>query len=495
MNDNRLNIIYCRQSLEKKDSLSVEGQEDKCKAMLGGEPYELYVDKGWSGKNINRPAFQKVMKLIKQNKVKRLVTYRLDRLSRSIIDFSELVCLFEEHDVTFISSSENIDLSSAAGKLMANILSVFAEFERNSIQERTKDSYYRRLESGIFTGGTVTGFDIIKTNYNGHNVSTLKQNKDINLIKRIFELYHSTEGSIYNVTLKMNKEYQTNYHTSQIGRMLRNPVYVKVDASIYNYYKVKGVTITNDIDDFTNNKGCFLLNKKEFKNNPSKCTLYPSIHEGFIDAKLFLAVQKKLEDNSFTKRKNTGKLTWLVNVKCNKCHYSAQPSPNGSKVYYVRCVNRLRAGTCEGISSVKLTDVEEVVRTSVLNKLEELRNINIQSNVLSDNKNNARRTEIDNELLSITYKIDTYLEKLLLASDSLVNVINEKVNQLEQRRIELQNELMSLDDELEEECKLGRLIDNIDWDSLDVEGKKRILKLLVHEIRVDEGNVYIEYKI
>ena len=485
--DDRISIIYCRQSLDKKDSLSVEGQEDKCKLMLFNEPYELYIDKGYSGKSINRPAFNKVLELIKKDKVKKLVTYRLDRLSRSIIDFSSLVKLFEEHDVTFISSSENIDLSSAAGKLMANILSVFAEFERNSIQERITDSYYKRLESGIFPGGSILGYDIIKTNYNGHNVCTLKENEDIEIIRRMFDLYSKPNVSLHSVTMTINKEFNKKYHVTTIGRSLRNPIYVKANLDIYNYYKLKGITIINPLEDFCNDNGCFIINKKEMTTKPSKCSLYLSIHKGTIEPDVFIRLQKKLDSNKTAKRKNKGHKTWLVNLKCNKCNHTAKVMSNTRNSNYIRCIYRLNTGGCKGLSNIKLEDIEELVNDSILKKLESLKESTFTP------KQKVVDKDIAKEILRIESEIATYIEKVPELSGKLLEMVNEKVNQLEYRKIELQNELLTMEDE--SDYKLGELIEKVDWDKLDLEGKREVALALIDSIKVDDSDLYIEYKV
>ena len=81
--------IYARQSIEKKDSVSIEAQIDRCKAYCDGQDYKIYKDAGYSGKNINRPQFSKLLEDIKKGVIKKVISYRLDRISRSIADFSQ----------------------------------------------------------------------------------------------------------------------------------------------------------------------------------------------------------------------------------------------------------------------------------------------------------------------------------------------------------------------------------------------------------------------
>lgn len=104
--------IYGRQSIEKKDSVSIETQIEKCKSFCDGENYKIYTDAGYSGKNIHRPQFSQLLEDIKSGLVKRVIAYRLDRISRSIADFSQLLIMFDEYNVDFISATENFDTNS-----------------------------------------------------------------------------------------------------------------------------------------------------------------------------------------------------------------------------------------------------------------------------------------------------------------------------------------------------------------------------------------------
>ncbi len=101
--------IYARQSIEKKDSVSLETQVEKCKSFCDGQDYKIYTDAGFSGKNINRPQFSKLLADIKAGLISKVIAYRLDRISRSIADFSQLLILFEDFDVKFVSATENFD--------------------------------------------------------------------------------------------------------------------------------------------------------------------------------------------------------------------------------------------------------------------------------------------------------------------------------------------------------------------------------------------------
>ena len=106
-----MTAIYARQSLDVKDSLSIENQIELCRRAAEGE-VRVYQDKGFSGKNTNRPAFLRLMEAVKGGEIRRILVYRLDRFSRSIADFSQIWTVLEQFNVQFQSVTENFDTAS-----------------------------------------------------------------------------------------------------------------------------------------------------------------------------------------------------------------------------------------------------------------------------------------------------------------------------------------------------------------------------------------------
>ena len=114
--DNRIDAIYGRQSIDKKDSISIESQFEFCRYELKGGEGKEYKDKGYSGKNIERPDFQRLLQDIRLGLIKRVIVYKLDRISRSIVDFAKLMELFKQYDVEFVSCTEKFDTSTPMGR-------------------------------------------------------------------------------------------------------------------------------------------------------------------------------------------------------------------------------------------------------------------------------------------------------------------------------------------------------------------------------------------
>jgi len=156
---NRINAVYARQSFDKKDSISIESQIEFCEYELKGGSYREYKDKGYSGKNADRPDFQRLLRDIEAGLIAKVVVYKLDRISRSILDFSRLMELFQRYGVEFVSSTEKFDTSTPMGRAMLNICIVFAQLERESIQQRVTDAWHSRCQKGFKMGGkTPYGF-------------------------------------------------------------------------------------------------------------------------------------------------------------------------------------------------------------------------------------------------------------------------------------------------------------------------------------------------
>ena len=146
-----LDAIYARQSVDKADSLSIQGQIDLCRQKVGTD-HKVYQDKGYSGKNTNRPAFQQMMADVERGLVQKIIVYRLDRFSRSIADFGRLWEILRKHSVEFVSINETFDTSTPMGRAMLNIIMVFAQLERETTAERVRDNYYQRAKSGAWPG-------------------------------------------------------------------------------------------------------------------------------------------------------------------------------------------------------------------------------------------------------------------------------------------------------------------------------------------------------
>lgn len=159
--------IYCRQSFYKEDSCSIDMQIERSKAFCisQGRDYIVYnYDKGYSGKDTDRPGFRQMMKDMTTGKINFVVVYKLDRISRNLKDFFGLMEEFKTREVGFRSLTENFDTTTPMGRAMLAIIAVFAQLERETTAERVRDNMLDRFRLGIWNGGPIPfGFTGDKT--------------------------------------------------------------------------------------------------------------------------------------------------------------------------------------------------------------------------------------------------------------------------------------------------------------------------------------------
>ena len=248
----REDCIYARQSVDRKDSISIESQIDFCKYELKGGSCRVFKDKGYSGKNTDRPEFQKLLGEIRKGKVRRVIVYKLDRISRSILDFANMMELFQEYDVEFVSSTEKFDTSTPMGRAMLNICIVFARLERETIQKRVTDAYYSRCLKGFHMSGQAPyGYQLEPTVVEG--IRTKKMVADpvaADHVRLMFEMYAEPETSFGDITRYFEEQgikiYEKSMVRSFLSQLLRNPVYAQADLELYEFFKSQGAAIVND---------------------------------------------------------------------------------------------------------------------------------------------------------------------------------------------------------------------------------------------------------
>lgn len=148
--------LYARAVGGEGGQLSIESQLEYCRHEGPGQSPAGNISTGaTAAKTSNRPAFEQLLADVRQGKVARMIVYKLDRISRSILDFANMMQLFQQHRVEFVSSTERFDTSTPIGRAMLHICIVFAQLERETIQKRVTDAYYSRCKKGLYMGGRV----------------------------------------------------------------------------------------------------------------------------------------------------------------------------------------------------------------------------------------------------------------------------------------------------------------------------------------------------
>jgi site-specific DNA recombinase len=163
--------IYTRKSTEEgldQDFNSLDAQREAAQAYIHSQTHagwtclpQRYDDGGYTGSNLDRPALQQLLADIRAGEIDCVVTHRVDRLSRSLLDFAKLMEAFEEHRVAFVSVTQHFNSATSMGRLVLNVLLSFAQFERELIAERTRDKMAAARRKGKWAGGVpILGYDI-----------------------------------------------------------------------------------------------------------------------------------------------------------------------------------------------------------------------------------------------------------------------------------------------------------------------------------------------
>ena len=157
--------IYTRKSTEEgldQDFNSLDAQREAAEAYIHSQAHAgwtalsaRYDDGGYSGSNLDRPALQRLLADIQAGQIDCVLTHRVDRLSRSLLDFAKLMEAFEQHRVAFVSVTQHFNSATSMGRLVLNVLLSFAQFERELIAERTRDKMAAARRKGKWSGVSV----------------------------------------------------------------------------------------------------------------------------------------------------------------------------------------------------------------------------------------------------------------------------------------------------------------------------------------------------
>jgi site-specific DNA recombinase len=163
--------IYTRKSVEKgldQEFNSLDLQRESCEAYIASQKHagwtalpDSYDDGGYSGGNMDRPAMARLMADIEAGKIDSVVTYKVDRMSRSLLDFAQMMEVFERKSVSFVSVTQHFNTATSLGRLILHILLSFAQFERETIIERVRDKMSAARKKGKWVGGApILGYDV-----------------------------------------------------------------------------------------------------------------------------------------------------------------------------------------------------------------------------------------------------------------------------------------------------------------------------------------------
>lgn len=344
--------LYIRVSTQEQadEGYSIGAQTERLKAYCaakGWTVHHIYTDPGFSGSNIERPALDQMIKDVKRKKLDTVIVYKLDRLSRSQKDTLFLIeDVFLKNKVDFVSLNENFDTSTAFGRAMIGILSVFAQLEREQIKERTSMGRLERARDGYFHGG---GYDPIGYDY-----------KDGELIINEYEAMQVRE---------VFKMFIDGLPINRIQKILQRK-YTNKYGSWSNHSSVRSVLTT-----------LIYTGKLQYLGN-----IFDGRHEAIIDEETFRRATKRYEEISWTRGERENKKTPFLAkhllsglLICGNCggRYYGKGNYSGrgeNKVYrpYYTCYSRggshkhmIRAEGCKN-KSYAVVNLDKIITDEIL---------------------------------------------------------------------------------------------------------------------------------
>lgn len=503
----KYDAIYARQSVDRIDSISIESQIDYCKYETRGGDYKLFQDKGYSGKNTDRPNFQIMLEAIRRGEVKRVIVYKLDRISRSILDFATMMAEFQENNVEFISCTEKFDTSTPMGRAMLNICIVFAQLERETIQQRVTDAYISRSRKGFYMGGRIPyGYELETYMIDGKKTSRyVIVPEEAKVLKQIYALYAQPQTSIGDVVHYLIDHGIPNvkgkgkvWDRARVGDMIKNPIYVKADLDIYRFFRDQGAVLYNDPSLFVGTNGCYLYSEKTAKRrtlclNGHHVVLAP--HEGIIPSDLWLKVRLKCLNNKQVAKPVKAKNTWLAGkIKCAKCGYALTIRKSNTQIgRYFICSRRMETNLCEGVGGIDATAFENFILSEMKKKLNTFDVLNAPLS----KQQNPRLLELSSKVEQIELEIEKLLDRVADADAILMGYINKKVSELHNQASEYKKEISELAP-LENQDKLDiKQIRNCmqHWDELEFDDKRAVVDQLISKISASQETCEITWKL
>ncbi|MBB3205408.1 site-specific DNA recombinase [Rhodopirellula rubra] len=484
--------IYTRKSTSEgleQEFNSLDAQREAGSAYIASQRNEGWVevetrydDGGFSGGNIDRPALTRLMDDIKAGKIDCVIVYKVDRLSRSLMDFALIMKTFDDLHVSFVSVTQQFNTTSSMGRLTLNILFSFAQFEREIISERTRDKMAAARRKGKYLGGRpILGYDLDR-----ENKKLVVNESEAERVRQIFELYLESEGLIGTIEGMRVRGWRTKLWITKSGKSIGGgPIY-------------------------KNTLHTLLTNRMYL----GKVTYHDEVHEGeheaIVDEELFQAVQKKLRSNRINigdrvHGRTQGVLTGLIRcVACDSAmtHTTSGGSGNGKRYRYYVCSKANRGGhkTCPR-PSLPADQVEQFI-------VGQLQSLTIDKDLLEKTCLKVRKTvrnkgeRLENELTALTLTLQN-TERAIEAYatptgddkrepkrlDTLAS-LNEQVARDLRRRTELQQELNNIHTAAPDRHTIMSAIKDLQslWEHLTNGERGRLISKLIERIDHDASD-------
>lgn len=532
--------IYSRKSKFTGKGESIGNQVELCKEYIRAHYGEaalvriaVYEDEGFSGGNLNRPDFKKMMEAAKKHKFKAIIVYRLDRISRNISDFAGLIEELSRLDIAFVSIKEQFDTGTPMGRAMMYIASVFSQLERETIAERIRDNMHELAKTGRWLGGTTpTGYgseSVKSVTIDGKSKKACKLKlipEEAKIVRTIFDLYIETDSQTITEAELIKRGFKTKnnkYFTRfSIKAILQNPVYMIADEEAYHYLIRADSDLFSNREAFDGIHGIMAYNRTNQEKGktteflpPSEWIVAVGLHPGIIPGKVWVQVQESLERNkskAYRKpRSNEALLTGLLYCSCGSRMYpkvSRRRTADGKPIYTYVCKmkERSRRTVCNGknvngnimdmaiIEQIKLLTEDN---STFISRLEQSRKFHIGNRANYE----EQLTSIRQEKADLEKKMDGLVDSLVDLGDSVArNYVAKRIEQLGQECTGIDSRIQELegltsqhtmtDIEFDMILKLLTVFkDSID--EMPIEQKRAAIRTLVGKVVWDGVNAHV----
>ena len=480
--------IYTRKSTEEgleQAFNTLDAQREAAESFINSQRQEGWValpqkydDGGYTGANMDRPALKRLLADIESGVVNCVVVYKVDRLSRSLLDFARIMEILDKRGATFVSVTQQFNTTSSMGRLTLNVLLSFAQFEREMISERTKDKMSAARRKGKWIGGNpVLGYDVAP-----QGGSLVVNQAEAHQVQEIFSLYLEF-GSLTPVVEELDRRgWRMKSWTTREGRQAGGKPFPK--NNLYNL-------LTNMI----------YIGKVNFGGQ-----VYEGEHARIIDDEVWNKVQSTLNRNGRRGGRNVGnKYGALLKglVRCGSCDtgmmHTYVKKKNQIYRYYV-CVKAHQKGwaQCE-TRSVSAPLLEEAVLEQLRGMgsnptmlREVLSQIEEQQQTASDELN-REKGDIEQQLKTIARDIQRAV-LLVGKSDPAAQLATASLAELQERSVQLNGRLADLRTQLSnmkgdsvnsQDLKLAlREFDPL-WEQLSTWEKEQFIRTLVERVRYE----------
>ena len=482
--------IYTRKSTEEgleQEFNSLDAQRDAGEAYIRSQQHEGWVclpqhydDGGFTGANMDRPALRRLLADIEAGKVDCVVVYKVDRLSRSLLDFARIMETFERHNVSFVSVTQAFNTASSMGRLILNVLLSFAQFEREMISERTRDKIAAARRKGKWSGGMpILGYTVVQT-------KLVVDAAEAQRVREIFEMYLEHQSLLAVVKQLNSRDWRTKRWTTRKGTVRGGRPFDK-----------------NTLYDLLTNVA--YIGKIRYKDE-----VHEGEHQAILDAEMFAQVQALLQRNGRSggravRNKHNALLRGLLRCAACDCGMSHTYTAKGSRQYrYYVCHRAQKRGwqVCPS-PSIPAGEIERFV-------VDQIKGIGRDPLVIEETLIQARRqTEREIERLAtereglVARLRDDHAEVGRLAAtarpgDPRLLDAHDRIRDAERRVTEIDDELATLEGELIDEAEVAAALADFEalWNCLAPREQARVIELLVERVEYDghAGSIAITFR-